>query len=51
MNEYGIALTELDDVNDADCVIVSVAHEEFMALSLNKSRTCIESVSTKKKSL
>ena len=34
MNEYGVTLTALDDVADADCVIVAVAHNEFKALSL-----------------
>lgn len=35
MNEYGVTLTKLADVKDADCVIVAVAHNEFRALSLN----------------
>jgi UDP-N-acetyl-D-galactosamine dehydrogenase len=34
MKEYGVTLTELSDVKDADCVIVAVAHNEFKALSL-----------------
>lgn len=34
MHEYGVSLTKLDDVKDADCVIVAVAHNEFRALSL-----------------
>lgn len=34
MHEYGVTLTKLEDVNDADCVIVAVAHNEFRALSL-----------------
>ena len=34
MREYGVALTKLEDVKDADCVIVAVAHNEFKALSL-----------------
>lgn len=33
-NEYGVELTKLEDVNDADCVIVAVAHDEFKKLSL-----------------
>lgn len=33
--EYGVILTKLEDVKDADCVIVSVAHNEFKALSLD----------------
>ena len=35
MHEYGVTLTALDDVKDADCVIVAVAHNEFKALSLD----------------
>lgn len=32
--EYGVRLTEINDVNDADCVIVAVAHKEFKELGL-----------------
>ena len=35
MKEYGVTLTAFEDVKDADCVIVAVAHNEFKALSLN----------------
>ncbi len=35
MHEYGVTLTALEDVNDADCVIVAVAHNEFKALALD----------------
>lgn len=34
MHEYGVTLTKLEDVKDADCVIVAVAHNEFKAMSL-----------------
>ena len=34
MREYGVTLTNLEDVKDADCVIVAVAHNEFKALNL-----------------
>ncbi len=34
MHEYGVMLTKFEDVADADCVIVAVAHNEFRALSL-----------------
>ncbi|MCE5224454.1 MAG: nucleotide sugar dehydrogenase [Porphyromonadaceae bacterium] len=34
--EYGVKLTQLNDINDADCVIVAVAHNEFKALSINE---------------
>ena len=35
MNEYGVTLTKLEDINEADCVIVAVAHNEFKSLNLN----------------
>lgn len=35
MREYGVSLTDLADVRDADCVIVAVAHNEFRALKLD----------------
>lgn len=35
MHEYGVTLTKLEDVKDADCVIVAVAHSEFKAFTLN----------------
>ncbi len=35
LHEYGVTLTNMEDVKDADCVIVAVAHNEFKALSLN----------------
>ena len=34
MNEYGVTLTALEDVCDADCVIFAVAHNEFRELKL-----------------
>lgn len=39
MHEYGIKLTKLDDVKDADCVIVAVAHDEFRALTIDDIKT------------
>ena len=35
MHEYGVTLTKLSDVRDADCVIVAVAHNEFKAMGLD----------------
>ena len=34
MREYGVTLTKIEDIKDADCVIVAVAHNEFKELSL-----------------
>ena len=39
MSEYGIGITRLEDVKDADCVIVAVAHNEFKSLSLNELKS------------
>ena len=33
--EYGIELTDMNDVHDADCVIMAVAHKEFKDLGLD----------------
>lgn len=35
MNEYGVTLTKLEDIADADCIIVAVAHNEFKSLKLD----------------
>lgn len=45
MHEYGVALTELKDICDADCVIVAVAHNEFKALSLDDIKALYKNVS------
>lgn len=34
MREYGVSLTNLNDIHDMDCIIVAVAHKEFKELSL-----------------
>lgn len=34
-NEYGVTLTKLEDVKNADCVIIAVAHNVFKALLLD----------------
>ncbi len=36
MREYSVELTDLDDVQDADCVILAVGHNEFKELSLKE---------------
>lgn len=33
-NEYGVVLTPMSDITDADCVVVAVAHDEFKKMSL-----------------
>ncbi|MDO4413619.1 MAG: nucleotide sugar dehydrogenase [Erysipelotrichaceae bacterium] len=34
-HEYGNTLSSMDEANDADCIIIAVAHKEFKQLSLN----------------
>ncbi len=36
VREYGVTLTDLSDINDADCIILAVAHNEFKQLSVDK---------------
>lgn len=36
MREYGVTLTDLDDVSDADCIILAVAHSCFKEMPLEK---------------
>ena len=33
-HEYGVKLVNFDDVHDADCVIIAVAHKEFKAMGM-----------------
>lgn len=35
MQEYGVKLTDLENVKDVDCIIMAVAHNEFKNLSLD----------------
>lgn len=35
MHEYGVTLTKFEDIKDADCIIVAVAHDFFKKLSLD----------------
>lgn len=36
MHEYGVKLTKMEDVKDADCIIVAVAHNVFKEMSLDE---------------
>lgn len=44
MHEYGVKLSRIEDVADADCVIVAVAHNEFKALGLDRIRKLFKTV-------
>lgn len=48
MHEYGVTLTKLEDVCNADCIIVAVAHNEFRALSLTDLKKLYRSDATEK---
>lgn len=43
IKEYGISLTPLSDVKDVDCIIVSVAHDEFKEISLSQLKNMYRS--------
>lgn len=51
MSEYGITLTRIEDVSDADCVIVAVAHNEFKELGLETIKTYFKDVNDDQKVL
>ena len=36
LHEYGVTLTDINEVNDVDCVILAVAHNEFKEMGLEK---------------
>ena len=47
MHEYGVSLTDISEVKNADCIIIAVAHNEFKKLNLSdikkmycSSKTC-----------
>ena len=44
LHEYGVRLTKIDDVADADCVIVAVAHNEFKALGIERIKMFFRNV-------
>lgn len=39
MNEYGVTLTKLDNIKDADCIIVAVAHDVFKKMKLDELKS------------
>ena len=51
MHEYGVELTKLEDVYDAECVIVAVAHDEFRALNLEKINGMFKNIPNEEKVL
>ena len=51
MEEYGVCLTELDNVYDADCIIVAVAHDVFKSMTLDNLYKHYKNVPNNKKVL
>jgi UDP-N-acetyl-D-galactosamine dehydrogenase len=51
MHEYGVSLTELEDVREADCVIVAVAHNEFKTMKLDYLKKLYKNSSDEEKVL
>lgn len=51
MHEYGVKLTSLSEIKDADCIIVAVAHNEFRTLDLDAMKKLYKSVSDAEKVL
>lgn len=49
--EYNIELSPMETVNDADCIILAVAHNEFKELGLEKLGTMFKDVPQKEKVL
>ena len=39
LHEYGVTLTPIEDVKDANCIIVAVAHDEFKKMGINKIKS------------
>ncbi|WP_430790427.1 nucleotide sugar dehydrogenase [Virgibacillus flavescens] len=47
--EYGIELVQFDEVENADCLVFSVAHDEFKNISLDKMDELFRDCSTEEK--
>lgn len=51
MEEYGVELTKLSDVKDADCIILAVAHYEFKELGIENIDKLFKSMDNSEKVL
>lgn len=49
--EYGVKLTPMEEVSDADCVVVAVPHNEFKSLGLQAIKKLYKDVDNDKKVL
>ena len=51
MKEYGIELTRIEDIRDADCVIIAVAHDDFKVLGLDRIKSFYKGIPNNEKVL
>lgn len=51
MREYGVELAEADEISDADCVIIAVAHNEFKGMPLSEIDKIFKDTENKNKVL
>ena len=51
LREYRIKLTKIEDVHDADCIIVAVAHTDFREMGLNNIIKLFKNTDNKEKVL
>lgn len=51
LREYGVTLTKLEDINDADCIILAVAHTCFKEMPLEELDKLYKSMPQKEKVL
>ena len=51
LREYGLHIAKLDDIKDADCIIIAVAHDEFKKLGMESIKQHFKQGSDDKKVL
>lgn len=51
LEEYGVTLTKVEEIYDADCIIVAVAHNEFKQLKLNDMKALYKNIPDNQKVL
>lgn len=51
MHEYGVKLTKIENVKEADCVIVAVAHKEFCIMGIEQIKKLFKDVDDAEKVL
>ena len=49
--EYGVTLMDLDSVNNVDCIIIAVAHDEFRTIGMKRLKSMFKDVPNEEKVL